>query len=186
MLLPPLPPDAARLCVHLRAPPLLVRHLTLVHAVAIELLDALTASFLGLVVDREAVLFGAATHDFGKTLHLGELTGPGSQHEEDGPSLLIEHGVPPRLGRFAGSHGRWRETDDLEDLLVSLSDAVWCGRRVEELEAKITASLSAGLGVDRWAAWSRLDAVCEMIASRGEQRLAIQAGSSFDRQPISS
>jgi hypothetical protein len=31
---------------------------------------------------RDAVLFGAATHDIGKTVHIDELSGPRSAHEE--------------------------------------------------------------------------------------------------------
>jgi hypothetical protein len=176
MLLPSLPPDAARLCKVLVAPPLLVRHLTLVHAATVELLDGLAASFPGLVVDRDAVLFGAATHDIGKVLHPAELSGLGNQHEQDGPALLEQHGVSPTLARFALSHGRWREVDDLEDLLVALADSVWCGQRCAELETKVSAILAARTGLQQWAAWSKLDAVCEKIASRGEVRLAIQAG----------
>lgn len=174
MILPSLPPEAARLCEELLAPPLLVRHLILVHAVAIELLEALAASFPGLVLDRDAVLFGAASHDLGKVLHPDELTGPGNKHEDDGPGLLIKHGVPPRLARFSRTHGRWRETDDLEDLIVALADNVWCGRRVEELETKVAAILAAVAGVETWKAWSKLDADCEQIASRSDERLAWQ------------
>lgn len=173
MTLFPLRPDAARLCQDLAAPLLLVRHLTLVHAAAAELLDGIAASFPGFVLDREAILFGAATHDLGKVLHLVELTGPGDFHEDDGPGLLEQHGVSPRLARFARSHGRWRETDDLEDLLVALADAIWCGRRVRGLEEKVSAILAA-IGVEQWLAWSRLDAVCSEIASKGEERLAWQ------------
>lgn len=173
----PLPPDAARLCEVLAAPPLLVRHLTLVHAAAVELLDGLAANFPGLVVDRGAVLFGAATHDLGKVLHPGELTGPGDKHEVDGPGLLEQHGVSPRLARFARTHGRWREVDDVEDLIVALADNVWCGRRVEELETKVAAVLAA-TGMEQWEAWARLDGVCEEIASRGEARLAWQRSDS--------
>lgn len=182
----PLPPDAVRLCEALAAPALLIRHLALVHAAAVELLDGLTASFPGLVLDRDAILFGAATHDIGKVLHPEELFGPGNQHEEDGPGLLEQHGVPPRLAHFARSHGRWHEVEDLEDLLVALADNIWRGRRVEELEAKVAAVLAIAVDVDQWMAWSKLDAICEKIASRGEQRLAIQAGLSFDLRPISS
>lgn len=171
----PFPPEAVRLCQELQAPPLLVRHLTLVHAAAVELLDGLAVAFPDLVVDREAVLFGASVHDIGKVLHPHELTGPGSKHEDDGPALLEQHGVSPRLARFARSHGCWRETDNLEDLLVALADNVWCGRRVEELETKVVTILAAAMGEERWAAWAKLDAVCEEIASRGETRLAWQA-----------
>ncbi|MBI2806127.1 MAG: phosphohydrolase [Planctomycetes bacterium] len=167
-----LPPDAARLCEELAAPPLLVRHLVLVHDAGGDLLDGLTAAFPGLVLDRATILFGAATHDLGKVLHARELTGPGDLHERDGPGLLEEHCVLPRLARFAGTHGRWRETDDLEDLLVALADAIWCGRRIEQLEMKVAAILAAMTGLERWAAWSKLDAMCGEIASRSENRLA--------------
>lgn len=174
----PLPPDAARLCEELAAPTLLVRHLFLVHAAAVELLDGIAAVFPGLVLDRDAIRFGAATHDVGKVLHPHELTGPGDQHEIDGPALLEQHGVSPRLARFARTHGRWRETDDLEDLIVALADSIWCGRRVGQLETKVAAKLGVATGVAEWAAWSRLDAVCSQIASRGEERLALHGAAS--------
>lgn len=172
LLLPLLPSHVVHLLEALQAPPLLVRHLTLVHAAAVELLDRLAVCFPGLVVDRAAVLFGAATHDIGKTLHPGELTASGRQHEIVGPALLIEHGVPPRLARFARTHGRWRETGDLEDLIVALADNVWRGGRVEELETKAASVMARVTGLEPWEAWSKVDCVCEEIASRGEERLA--------------
>jgi putative nucleotidyltransferase with HDIG domain len=176
MLLPSLPADAARLCDELRAPPLLVRHLVLVHHTAVELVDGLATAFPGLVVDDEAVLLGASLHDIGKVLHPGELVCSGRQHEDDGPGLLEQHGVPLKLARFSRTHGRWHEVDDIEDLLVAVADNIWRGRRVEQLETKVAAILAAKVGVESWAAWSRLDAVCEEIASKGEQRLAWQSG----------
>jgi hypothetical protein len=176
-----LPPEAARLCEELRAPPLLVRHLTLVHDAAVELLDGLAAAFTGLALDRDAILFGAATHDLGKVLHPQELTGPGHQHEDDGPALLEGHGVPSRLARFTQTHGRWKETADLEDLIVTLADSVWRGRRVEELEAKVADILATATGLEPWLAWSKVDAVCEKIASRSSDRLAFQAGTTPNR-----
>lgn len=174
MILPSLPPVAAGLCDKLAAPALLVRHLTLVHAAAVELLDGLHAAVPDLFVDDEAVLLGASIHDIGKVLHPGELVGPGNQHEQDGPDLLIKHGVLPRMARFAATHARWRDVDDLEDLLVALADNVWRGRRVDELETRIAVIVAAATGVERWEAWSKLDAMCEMIASKGEERLAWQ------------
>ncbi len=176
MIVLPLPPDVVHLLEALQAPRLLVRHLVLVHHTAAELLDALAASFPGLVADRDAVLYGASVHDIGKLAHPCELTGPGSQHEEDGPGLLIEHGIPPRQARFARSHGRWREADDLEDLLVAIADHVWCGRRVEELEMKTAAILAMRTGQEQWEALLKLDAVCEKVASKGEERLAAIIG----------
>lgn len=175
MLLPSLPPDAAGLCDKLAAPAVLVRHLVLVHHTADVMLDALASNFPDLTVDRQTILLGAAIHDLGKVLHPLELTGPGQQHEIVGPDLLIKHGVPPRLARFARSHGRWQETNDLEDLLVAVADNVWRGRRVEELETKLAAILAAMTGTPQWAALLKLDAVCEEIAEKGDVKLAWQA-----------
>jgi hypothetical protein len=55
---------------------------------------------------------------------------------------------------------------------VALADSVWRGRRVDELEAKVTTILAATTGMEQWVAWSKLDSVCTEIASRGEARLA--------------
>jgi len=74
----PLPPDVGELLVRLAAPPRLAAHLRAVHDVAADLLDWVARHHPDLPVDRDAVLFGAATHDIGKTLHPEELTGPGA------------------------------------------------------------------------------------------------------------
>jgi hypothetical protein len=76
----PLPDQAAQLLEDLEAPPRLAAHLRLVHDVAHQLLAWVTGRYPALRVDREAVLFGAATHDIGKTAHIAELSGPGSAH----------------------------------------------------------------------------------------------------------
>lgn len=47
-----------------------------IYDVAHRLLDWLAGQHPELVIDRAAVLFGAATHDIGKTIHTGELLGP--------------------------------------------------------------------------------------------------------------
>lgn len=174
MNLPPLPQEAVRLCEQLQAPKLLVRHLTLVHGVACEMLDRLAKDFPGMAVDREAVLFGAATHDLGKTIHLRELTGPGNRHEDDGPGLLIQHGVTPERARFARTHGRWGDVNTLEDLIVALADSIWCGRRWMELETKLASIVANMAGIETWEAWSKLDTLCDAIARHGEARLAWQ------------
>jgi hypothetical protein len=57
---------------------------------------------------------------------------------------------------------------------VSLADNIWRGRRLDELEAKVTAMLAAATGVESWAAWMKFDALCEEIASKGEERLTWQ------------
>jgi hypothetical protein len=175
MTYPSLPADAIRLCQELNAPPLLVRHLILVHSAAVELLDGLAEAFPGLPINRDEILFGAATHDLGKVKNPNELSGPGNRHEADGFKLLQQHGVPPRKARFAGTHGRWQEIDDLEDLLVSLADSLWCGRRIEGLETKVATLLATASGREQWECWATLDAICEKIASDADQRLAWQA-----------
>jgi HD superfamily phosphodiesterase len=118
-----LPERAEDLLRALDAPPRLGAHLRAVHDVAWEILDWLRSRHSDLPVDREAVLFGAATHDIGKTIYPGELSGPGSAHEEAGYRLLLQHGVEERLARFARTHAAWTEPGiELEDLLVRVPD----------------------------------------------------------------
>jgi hypothetical protein len=173
----PLPEEARQLCNKLAAPALLVAHLTLVHDVACDLVGAIEANFAGLAFDRDAVLFGASTHDLGKVLHPSELSGPGHRHEEDGPALLEGHGVPPALARFAGTHAAWRREADLaiEDLLVSLADSMWKGQRNEELETRVESLISKGTGIEGWAVFATLDDIVGGAAMGAEARLAWQA-----------
>ncbi|MDQ1656733.1 MAG: hypothetical protein QOD41_1816 [Cryptosporangiaceae bacterium] len=60
--------------------------------------------------DRDAVRFGAATHDVGKTVHTGELSGPGFKHEQTGQRILAEAGIQPGLAP-GGRHSRHRKPD---------------------------------------------------------------------------
>lgn len=152
------------------APPRLAAHLRLVHDVAVELVEWFEQR--GVVVDREAVLFGAATHDIGKVLHPAELSGPGSQHEPAGYELLVEHGFPERLARFARTHASWTEQGiEFEDLVVSLADKVWKAKRVQDLENLIVERLPG----EAWEAFMALDDVLDRIAATADTRLAFQA-----------
>ena len=170
-----LPEEVQRLCTELNATPRLVAHLRLVHDVACDLVEGLADRFSTFDFDQDAVLFGAASHDLGKTLHPDELTGQGNQHEVDGPALLKQHGVPLPLVRFARTHGAWsREELPLEDLLVSLSDTVWKGQRIEELESQLVDRIAAETGTDKWQVFAALDAILDEIASQGDERLAWQ------------
>ncbi len=99
-----LPSDAEHLLTTLNAPPRLLAHLAIVHDAAVEILEAFQARWPDLKIDRESVLFGAATHDVGKVLHPNELTGPGNKHEQDGPGLLQQHKVSLERSRFARTH----------------------------------------------------------------------------------
>ena len=131
-----LPPAVSALLEREGASPRLVAHLTLVHDVSFRLLRRLRKSWPQLVVDVDAVAFGAATHDIGKARHPVELLEPGKLHEADGERLLLEQGTSPALARFARTHGAWEEavTLSLEDLLVVVADTAWKARRAKALD----------------------------------------------------
>jgi hypothetical protein len=125
--------------------------------------------------DAEAVLFGAATHDLGKVLHPGELTGPGNLHERDGSALLERNNVSLELARFATTHASWsRKSLSLDDLLVALADCVWKGQRLEALEAQVIVKIAEMSGMEAWEVFDKLDELLEKIAAHGEERLAWQ------------
>ncbi len=168
----PLPAEAQRLCHELKAPARLVAHLRLVHDVACQFVAGLKEQFPAMEFDGDAVCFGAATHDLGKVLHADELTGPGKLHEEDGPGLLEAHGIRPELARFARTHGAWNDESLLEDLLVSLADAVWKGQRIEDLEELVVRRIAKQTGQEEWNVFSALDLLLTEIASLGQARLA--------------
>jgi hypothetical protein len=175
-LLRPLPVAVADLLRDLDAPPRLVAHLRAVHDVACQLTAALETTFPLLTFDRDAVHYGAATHDVGKVVHPEELSEPGSAHEPAGHDLLLARGVPPRLARFAGTHGSWTAPGTtLDDHLVSLADKIWKANRVPDLEDLVTARIADTCGLERWAAFAGLDDILDTIAAGADQRLAYQA-----------
>ncbi|MFB7370662.1 HDIG domain-containing metalloprotein [Streptomyces sp. NPDC056222] len=172
----PLPPSVAALLEALEAPPRLAAHLRAVHDVAAELVDWVERRCPDLAVDRDAVLFGAATHDIGKTVHTDELSGPGSSHEESGRALLEAHGFPPDLARFAATHASWTDPAvAFEDLLVSTADKVWKNKRVPELEDLVVARLAEATGGQAWEEYLALDDLLGRIGDGADQRLAFQA-----------
>lgn len=172
----PLPAPVADLLRSLDAPPRLAAHLRAVHDVAVQLVDRVERRYPELTVDREAVLFGAATHDIGKTVHIAELSGPGSCHEEAGRQLLLAHGFGPELARFAGTHASWADpAATLEDLLVSTADKVWKNKRVPELEDLVISRLARATGRQRWEEYLALDELLGRIGDGADHRLAFQA-----------
>ncbi|MCO1594466.1 HD domain-containing protein [Micromonospora sp. RHAY321] len=172
----PLPDQVVALLEALRAPPRLAAHLRAVHDVAAQLTDALADRFPQLPVDRAAVLFGAATHDIGKVRHPEELSGPGSAHEPAGYDLLLRHGVATSVARFARTHASWQQDGiDVDDLLVSVADKVWKGKRVTDLEDLLVDRLAAATGRDRWSVFLDLDDILDRIAADADRRLAFQA-----------
>ncbi|MEU1725714.1 phosphohydrolase [Nonomuraea sp. NPDC005692] len=172
----PLPEHIAELLSDVGSPLRLVAHLRAVHDVGYQLVAWLEKHRPSLIFDREAVLFGAATHDVGKAVHLGELSGPGSAHEEAGQALLLGRGVNPEHARFAATHASWTRQDaGLEDLLVSLADKVWKNKRVPDLEDLIVARLSEATGRATWEEFIALDEILSHIGERADERLAFQA-----------
>ncbi|MET7399526.1 HD domain-containing protein [Dactylosporangium sp. NPDC005572] len=172
----PLPATVEDLLRAEHAPPRLAAHLRQVHDVACDLLDRLAEEVPELDVDRPAVAFGAATHDIGKARHPEELTGPGSRHEATGERLLLSYGVPADLARFAAVHGDWDRPDaTVEELLVTVADKVWKGRREPDLEQRVTIAVAAATGREPWDAFLLLDDLLTHLAERADERLAFQA-----------
>lgn len=171
----PLPDNIATLLRELSAPPRLAAHLRAVHDVAWQLTEAITAMYPTLVFSREEVLFGASTHDIGKTIHPSELSQPGTLHEQAGYKLLIEAGVEHRLARFAANHGTWTTPGiSTEDLLVSLADKIWKAKRVPDLEDRIIQRICDTSGESRWHVFMNLDDLLDRIAQDADARLAFQ------------
>ncbi|MEU5537316.1 HD domain-containing protein [Streptomyces sp. NPDC020362] len=171
----PLPERATELLARVDAPPRLVAHLRAVHDVAAQLVGWVQRHCPGLEFDARAVLFGAATHDIGKAVHPAELSGPGARHEEAGRELLLEHGVEAGLARFAGTHASWTASGTgVEDLLVSLADKAWKGKRVPELEDLVVARLAAADGRAVWEWFMELDETLTRIGEGADRRLAYQ------------
>ncbi|MFD7491153.1 phosphohydrolase [Streptomyces sp. NPDC059832] len=172
----PLPDRVMELLSELGSPPRLAAHLRAVHDVAHQLVDWVEQHYPTVIFDREAVLFGAATHDVGKSVHLAELSGPGSAHEEAGQALLLGHGISPELARFAATHASWADASvGLEDLMVSLADKIWKNKRVPDLEDLVVARLAEATGRAAWEEFIALDGVLACIGDESDQRLAFQA-----------
>ncbi|WP_327699955.1 HD domain-containing protein [Streptomyces sp. NBC_00459] len=172
----PLPDRVAELLSELGSPPRLAAHLRAVHDVAHQLVEWLEQEYPAVALDREAVLFGAATHDIGKTVHLAELAGPGSAHEEAGQTLLLGHGISPELARFAATHASWVDKRvGLDDLLVSLADKIWKNKRVTDLEDLVVARLAEATGRAAWEEFIALDGILACIGDTADERLAFQA-----------
>ncbi|MCT9009028.1 phosphohydrolase [Streptomyces rhizosphaerihabitans] len=171
----PLPIEAAELLHDVDAPPRLVAHLRAVHDVAGQLLEWIAGRNLDLGINAEAVLFGAATHDIGKSLHPAELSAPGAQHEEAGRALLMAQGVDSVMARFAATHAAWTAQEaGMEDLLVSLADKIWKNKRVPELEDLVVAGLVVASGRSVWEEFLDLDSVLTRIGDQADERLAFQ------------
>jgi hypothetical protein len=150
--------------------------LILVHDVAATLVERLTAAFPEFTFRSEEVLFGASIHDFGKVVEPSELIRSGTQHERRGIELLRSMGISAERARFAYTHGNWDNVPNVnfEDLLVALADKCWKGKRVDKLESRITALLSAASNKPEWACYAKLDEIVGEVTKDADTRLAWQ------------
>jgi len=171
----PLPASVLDLLVALNAPPRLIAHLTLVHGVACAIIARFDAVWPTLAYDRDAVRFGAATHDIGKIAHPDELTGPGRKHITAGETLLRARGIPDRLARFARTHEQWDDESPLEDALVALADHWWRGKRDERLESLICQRIADRTGAPTWQVFATLDDIAAEVTRDADQRLLWQS-----------
>ncbi|GHO82420.1 HD domain-containing protein [Dictyobacter formicarum] len=171
-----LPPEVLDVLANYAASPRLVAHLTVVHDVAVRLITRLDATWPLLEYDKQRVLFGAATHDVGKTVYLNELTGPGTQHEEIGPQLLLESGFPETYARFARTHARWSQEASvpMEDALVAFADTIWKGKRDDILEREIAVHIARQYRQELWEVYMKLDDIAIQLAKDAHDRILWQ------------
>lgn len=153
-------------------PARLLAHLTIVHQVANIILDWLDKTYPSLIIDKEAVRFGAITHDIGKICAMEEIYNPGSNHEKLGYELLLKYQVTPKLARFTCTHSAWKSKDTkIEDWIVSLADKVWKGKRVIDLEDLIVQHISDTLNKEKWEVFCELDDHLSKISQDSDERL---------------
>jgi hypothetical protein len=171
----------------LHAPPRLLAHLALVHEVAYELLDGMAVAWPDLPIDREAVLIGAAVHDAGKMVHRDELRQPGTKHEDDGPDILVQQGLPASIARFARTHGQWASEPSatLEDLIVALADQLWIGKRDQSLEDTIIGRLAEFSNLPLWSAFATFDEIELEVLEGAGRRFALYKKIADDEDKLS-
>ena len=174
-LLIELPEIINTLLEEFEAPKRLKRHLQLVTKVADTITKEVTIHFQNLIINKNEVIFGAASHDIGKLLIQKELFEKGKKHEQAGFDFLIQHGFSKDLARFTKTHGQKDFNDlPLEDLLVILSDKIWKGKRVNELEEIIVDNISKKTQIEYWKIFTKMDNIISSISQTSEARLYIQ------------
>ncbi len=162
--------DAYELLKKLGAPRRLITHVKLVDEAAQKLIEEFES--LKVPFEKSIVEVGVAIHDAGKIVHQNELNEKGNEHEPTGEKLMLENGVSPVHARCCLSHARYEEMEvSLEELLVALSDKLWKGKRVENLELEVIDRTAVKLGKERWDLFSTLDSCFEEIAAEGDNRL---------------
>ena len=162
--------DALAFLRSLNAPKRLVKHVELVGEAADLLIDKLNT--FNIDFDESFVQAGVVIHDVGKIQFVEELSNKGSDHEAFGKQLLEDKGVSPRLAKVCVTHANWRnEGISFEELIIALSDKLWKGKRVEDLERLVIEGISRLSGKDFWLIYQDVDDAFESIASQGHERL---------------
>ena len=169
-----LPNEAEVVFRKLPIPPRLYAHSLLVHDVANKLLEEINRTWGSLNINKNLVLFGAATHDIGKTIYTNELSEAGHKHEQAGLQLLLSLGISEEKSKFAASHSSWSANSTLEELLVSLADKIWKGNRVHDLEDLLIERISTETKTECWEVFSLLDSIIDDIAKDADKRLSFQ------------
>lgn len=166
------PHHITQLLEQLTAPTRLLKHLQIVHATAYQLLILIEEKWPSISLQKELVLFGAATHDIGKIEVPLELFEPGKKHEQVGQKMLTELGFTNEQARFAYTHGNWSQDGVvIEDLLVGLSDKIWKGKRIDELEEKVVQAIASSIQEDFWTVYTTLDKILSQIAMEADRRI---------------
>ncbi|MFG2846389.1 phosphohydrolase, partial [Kitasatospora sp. NPDC048296] len=84
--------------------------------------------------------------------------------------------ITEELARFARNHASWNAPGiSTDDLLVSLADKIWKGKRVTDLEQLLIERLCETGRQQPWEAFAALDDVLDHIAQDAERRLTFQA-----------
>lgn len=170
-----LPEEITKILKEKNAQGRLVRHLEIVHQTADLLLEAILRIWPNIKLNTGEILFGAASHDVGKVIVTNELYDKGSKHTQDGYRLLLKYGFTHQWARFALLHEDWNDKErTLEEQLVSLSDNIWCGRRIDELEELVGQKIALLLGVDYWTVYPELDTILTELEKDSEKRLFYQ------------
>lgn len=157
------------------APQRLIKHLTIVNSTAFHIVEQLKTEWPSLVLNEKEILFGASTHDIGKAVITDELYKKGKKHESEGFKILKELGYNDNESRFTITHGNWENSDlKIEDHIVCLSDKIWKGKRVDELEERITNKIAESTKTDFWDVSIKLELILEKIAIGADDRIVWQ------------
>ncbi|CAM1365133.1 HD domain-containing protein [Tenacibaculum xiamenense] len=167
--------EVKKLLAQFDTPQRLIKHLTIVNSTAFFIIEELKKVLPNLVLNEKEILFGASTHDIGKVIVTDELYKKGNKHESEGFRILTDLGYNKKESRFTITHGDWKSPDlNIEDLLVCLSDKIWKGKRIDELEERITTEISKLIKADFWDVSMKLESILEKIILGSDDRIAWQ------------